>query len=138
MTAADASHVILLSGRARFDLPRSRTDIGETYRLEAYRGTFFGPAITEFTLDAGEERQVKLELQPIAPGHQEEWLSGDDHIHLMRAREDNDIFLNLAGGRGPFGREFPGVAATAACCSSVCIWARWRGSVDRVFDSLGP
>ncbi len=94
VTAADASHVILLSGRARFDLPRSRTDIGETYRLEAYRGTFFGPAITEFTLDAGEERQVKLELQPIAPGHQEEWLSGDDHIHLMRAREDNDIFLN--------------------------------------------
>ena len=93
VTASELSHLILLSGRVRFDLPRSRTDIGETYRLEAYRGMFFGPAISEFTLEAGEEKQVKLELEPIAPGHQEEWLSGDDHIHLMRAREDNDIFL---------------------------------------------
>ena len=93
VTAGELSHLILLTGLGRFDLPRSRTDIGEIYRLEAYRGPFFRPAIHEFTLEAGEERQIKLELEPIAPGHQEEWLSGDDHIHLMRAREDNDIFL---------------------------------------------
>ena len=93
VTAGDESHFILLSGRGRFDLPRSRTDIGERYRIEAYRGIFFAPAMTEFTVEAGEEKQVTLQLQPIAPGHQEEWLSGDDHIHLMRAEEDNDIFL---------------------------------------------
>ena len=94
VTAGELSHLILLTGRGRFDLPRSRTDIGEIYRLEAYRGPFFRPAIHEFTLEAGEERRIKLALEPIAPGHQEEWLSGDDHIHLMRAREDNDIFLS--------------------------------------------
>ncbi len=63
VTATDRSHLILLTGRGRFDLPRSRTDIGETYRLEAYRGMFFRPAINEFTLEAGEEKQVKLELE---------------------------------------------------------------------------
>ncbi len=93
VTANNMSHFILLSGRGRFDLPRSRTDIGEKYRLEAYRGTFFEPAVAEFTLEAGEQKQIEVELRPIAPGHQEEWLSGDDHIHLMRAREDDDIFL---------------------------------------------
>lgn len=94
VTAKDMSHFILLKGRGRFNLPRSRTDIGEKYRIEAYRGTFFRPATAEFTLEEGEQQQVKLELHPIAPGHQEEWLSGDDHIHLMRAEEDNEIFLS--------------------------------------------
>ena len=93
VTARDVSHFILLEGRASFDAPRSRTDLDETYRLEAYHGMFFKPAIVEFTLGADERRTIALELEPIAPGRQEKWLAADDHIHLMRAKEDNEVFL---------------------------------------------
>ena len=34
VTASDMSHLILLTGRGRFDLPRSRTDIGEPIDLK--------------------------------------------------------------------------------------------------------
>ena len=93
ITARDDSHYILLEGRASFDLPRSRTDQKETYRLEAYHGMFFKPASAEFTLEAGGRRTVTLDLEPIAPGRQENWLAADDHIHLMRAAEDDEVFL---------------------------------------------
>jgi len=93
VTAKDASHFILLEGKASFDLPRSRTDLGEKYRLEAYHGTFYKPAVAEFALAAGEDRRVTLSLEPIAPGRQEKWLAADDHIHLTRAKEDDEIFL---------------------------------------------
>ena len=93
VTARDGSHFILLEGRASFDLPRSRTDQNEKYRLEAYHGLFFKPAVAEFTLEAGGQRTVTLDLEPIAPGRQEQWLAADDHIHLMRAKEDDAIFL---------------------------------------------
>ena len=93
VTARDASHFILLEGRGSFDLPRSRTDQNEKYRLEAYHGLFFKPAIAEFTLEAEGRRTVTLDLEPIAPGRQENWLAADDHIHLMRAKKDDVIFL---------------------------------------------
>ena len=93
VTARDASHFILLEGRAAFNLPRSRTDQNEKYRLEAYRGMFFEPAEIEFTLQAEEEKTISIDLKPIAPGQQDEWLAADDHIHLMRAQEDDELFL---------------------------------------------
>ncbi len=93
VTARDASHFILLDGQAAFDLPRSRTDIDEKYRVEVYHGMFFKPAVEEFTLGADETRRITVRIEPVAPGRQENWLSADDHIHLMRAREDDDIFL---------------------------------------------
>jgi hypothetical protein len=93
VTARDTSHFILLDGKAAFDLPRSRTDIDEKYRIEVHHGMFFKPAVQEFTLDADETRQITVRLEPIAPGRQEKWISADDHIHLMRAREDDDVFL---------------------------------------------
>jgi hypothetical protein len=87
VTASDQSHFFLLDGRASFDLPAGK------YRLDAYRGLFFKPASAEFELKAGESRRVELKLQPVAPDKQNQWLSGDDHIHLVRDRPDNDIFL---------------------------------------------
>jgi hypothetical protein len=84
VTCSEQSHFILLRGRGRFVLPPGR------YRLEAYRGFGHRPAEEEFTLGAGDRRKVELRLQPI-PG--EGWLSGDDHIHLTRAPEDDEIFL---------------------------------------------
>ncbi len=87
VTASDQSHFFLLDGQASFDLPAGK------YRLDAYRGLFFKPASVEFELKAGESRRVELKLQPVAPDKQGQWLSGDDHIHLVRDRQDNDIFL---------------------------------------------
>ncbi|MDA1315951.1 MAG: CehA/McbA family metallohydrolase [Acidobacteria bacterium] len=93
VTARDDSHFILLEGRASFHLPRTRTDEGEKYRLEVYHGMFFAPAEVEFTLEADEAKTITIDLKPIAPGRQERWLAADDHIHLMRAKEDDEVFL---------------------------------------------
>jgi hypothetical protein len=87
VTCNDQSHFLLLKGRGSFDLPAGR------YRVEAYRGLFFVPAVAEFELKPGESRRVPLPLRNWAGMAREEWLSGDDHIHLTRSREDDDIFL---------------------------------------------
>lgn len=79
------SHLLLLEGSAAFDLPAG------SYRVEAYRGTLYRPTTAQFTLTAGENRRVELKLEPV-PGR-EEWLAGDDHIHLTREPADNHIFL---------------------------------------------
>jgi hypothetical protein len=84
VTCNDQSHFILLKGRARFDIPAGK------YRLEAYRGSFFVPVIQEFELKAGGNHRVSLPMKRWASG---EWISGDDHIHLTRSPEDNEIFL---------------------------------------------
>jgi hypothetical protein len=88
VTARDQSHFILLEGRGEYDLPAAKD-----YRLEAYHGLFFEPAAAEFALTADQRQQIILKLRPIAPGRQEQWLAADDHIHLMRAREDDSLFL---------------------------------------------
>jgi len=88
VTGRGESHYFLLDGSGEFDLPAAGN-----YRLEAYHGTFFKPASAEFSLTADQTQSVVLEVEPIAPGRQERWISADDHIHLMRAKEDNDIFL---------------------------------------------
>jgi hypothetical protein len=86
VTGNEQSHFFLLRGRARFVLPPGK------YRVEAYRGFLHRPASQAFTLDPGGQRRVDLQLQPVpAKG----WLSGDDHIHLTRAPEDDDVFLGL-------------------------------------------
>ena len=86
VTCNDQSHFLLLRGRATFDLPAGH------YRVEAYRGLFYTPASEEFDLRAGETRQVLLRLKPWT-GAADQWLSGDDHIHLRRERRDDPIFL---------------------------------------------
>ena len=88
VTAKDESHFILLEGRATFDLPAA-----ENYRLEVYRGFFYKPVVEEFSLQAEKTRRIVVKLEPIAPGRQEDWLAADGHIHLMRAKEDDDVFL---------------------------------------------
>src|SRR5215831_3761355 len=88
VTCNDQSHFFLLKGRASFDLPAGR------YRVEAYRGLFYIPAEAEFELRAGETRGVALKLQSWAGTERNQWLSGDDHIHLTRSREDDRVFLN--------------------------------------------
>jgi hypothetical protein len=87
VTCKDESHFFLLKGHASFDLPAGH------YRVEAYRGLFFAPAVEPFDLRAGETRHVALHLRDWTGGARKEWLSGDDHIHLTRAPEDNRVYL---------------------------------------------
>lgn len=85
VTARDESHFILLDGQAIFDLPAGK------YRLEAYRGTFYAQALQEFELRASEKRNITVDLTPLKG--REQWISGDDHIHIVRRREDDPVFL---------------------------------------------
>jgi hypothetical protein len=87
VTCNDQSHFLLLNGRASFDLPAGK------YRLEAYRGLFYVPASETFELRAGETSRVTLRLKDWTGGARTQWLSGDDHIHLVRTRADNEVFL---------------------------------------------
>lgn len=87
VTCRDFSHFFLLEGRAAFHLPAGR------YRVEAYRGLFYEPASAEFELRAGERREIALPMVNWAGEESREWLAGDDHIHITRAAEDNDVLL---------------------------------------------
>ena len=88
VTARDRSHFILLRGTGSFELPAS-----DDYRIEAYHGTFFRPAVKSFALEFGNDRSLSLRLDPVAPEQQEQWLAADDHIHLVREPEDDPVFL---------------------------------------------
>lgn len=87
VTCNGDSHVILLRGHAQFTLPPGR------YRLEAYRGFSYQPASHEFEIRPGETRPVNLKLSSFGPRWRNQWLAGDDHIHLTRERIDDDVFL---------------------------------------------
>jgi hypothetical protein len=89
ITCNEQSHFVLLAGSGAFDLPPGN------YRVEAYRGTFYRPASQTFELKPRESKRVDLDLAPIDGPH-EEWLAGDDHIHLTRAAEDDAVFLAWA------------------------------------------
>lgn len=81
-------HDVLLDGAGTFDVPA-----GPDYRLEAYHGFFWEPGTARFALAPEETKTVVVKVKPIAPGRQEKWISGDEHIHLMRAKEDDAVFL---------------------------------------------
>jgi hypothetical protein len=87
VTCRDQSHFLLLEGIASFNIPAGK------YRVEAYRGFFYEPAVEEFDVKPGEERQVNLRMRNWAEKEAGEWLTGDDHIHLTRELQDNDVFL---------------------------------------------
>jgi hypothetical protein len=87
VTCNEQSHFILLKGRGSFDLPQGH------YRVEAYRGLFYTPNSQEFDLRAGETSRVSLKLENWTAGASKDWISGDDHIHLTRSRQDDDVFL---------------------------------------------
>jgi hypothetical protein len=87
VTCNDQSHFFLLKGRASFDLPAGK------YRLEAFRGLFYSPGSVEFELRAGESRSISVKMENWAGGARDEWLSGDDHIHLTRSMRDDRVFL---------------------------------------------
>jgi hypothetical protein len=76
-----------LKGRGEYDLPQGK------YRLEAYRGLFYVPVSIEFELKAGESRRITLPMKNWLGADSGEWLSGDDHIHLVRGEQDDPIFL---------------------------------------------
>ena len=84
----DVPHMILLDGRATFDVPA-----WNDYRLEAYHGLFYAPATASFALAPDERKTIKLKVNPMAPGKQEQWISADDHVHLTRALPDDETFL---------------------------------------------
>src|SRR5262249_24119471 len=81
------SHFILLDGAGTYELPAGN------YRIEAYHGTFSEPASEVFVLKAAERHPLTLTLRPLEAARGQGWISGDDHIHLTRAAEDNDVFL---------------------------------------------
>jgi hypothetical protein len=81
-------HHLLLEGTATFDVPA-----WDDYRLEAYHGFFWEPGVERFALRPEEKKTVVVKVRPIAAGRQEKWISGDEHIHLMRAKEDDAVFL---------------------------------------------
>jgi hypothetical protein len=87
VTCNDESHFFLLKGHAKFDLPAGK------YHLEAYRGTFFVPAISDFELKAGEALHLNVNLRSWAGESRNEWISADDHIHLTRAARDNKVYV---------------------------------------------
>ena len=87
VTCNDRSHFILLKGQASFDLPAGK------YKIEAYRGFFYVPHTEEFELRAGETRRIALPMKNWAGSARDEWISGDDHIHITRSRADNAVFL---------------------------------------------
>lgn len=86
VTCNDQSHFFLLHGEGSYDLPAGH------YRVEAYRGMFFTPASQEFDLKAGETRRVSMDMASWAGEARRDWLSGDDHIHLTRVRQDDGIY----------------------------------------------
>jgi len=88
VTCNDISHFFLLKGRAGFDLPAGK------YRIEAYRGLFYKPAVQEFVLKAGETTRVSLPMENWVGPESAELLTSDDHIHLVRAPEDDALFLS--------------------------------------------
>jgi hypothetical protein len=83
----EESHFLLLDGEASYTLPAG------SYRLEAYRGTFYEPARQSFELRAGQTTEVALRLRDWTGGRRQQWISGDDHIHLTRVREEDPIYL---------------------------------------------
>jgi hypothetical protein len=87
VTANEISHFFLLKGRATFELPQGR------YRVDAYRGHFYKPASQSFELRAGETQRVSIKLEDWTGGASKEWISGDDHIHLTRSRQDDEVYL---------------------------------------------
>jgi hypothetical protein len=84
----DEYHYLLLKGFARFHLPPGQ------YRIEVYRGLFYRPAQQEFQLQSGETRQLSIPLRPWEGVRPEEWISGDDHIHLTRTQREDPIYLD--------------------------------------------
>ena len=88
VTCNEQSHFFLLKGRGSYNLPQGH------YRVEAYRGLFYTPAIAEFDLRAGETRRQVLKLEDWTGGASKDWISGDDHIHITRSRADDDVFLS--------------------------------------------
>lgn len=88
VTCNDISHFFLLKGKASFDLPA-----GE-YRIEAYRGFAYKPYSETFTLSAGQTTNLKLKLEDWTNGESKRYLSSDDHIHLIRAPQEDPIFLD--------------------------------------------
>lgn len=88
VTVHNQWHDLLLEGRGTFDVPA-----WDDYRLEAYHGFFWHPGVAKFALEPETAKTVVVKIRPIAPGRQEKWISGDEHIHLARAREDDDVFL---------------------------------------------
>jgi hypothetical protein len=87
VTCNDESHFFLLKGHASFDLPAGH------YRIETYRGLFFVPAVSEFDLKAGETAHITLNLRSWAGAERDQWITGDDHIHLTRSVRDNNVYL---------------------------------------------
>ena len=57
------------------------------------RGLFYEPAVIEFEVGPNEDKTIVAKVRPIAPGSRRQWISADQHVHIMRAREDDDLLM---------------------------------------------
>ena len=81
-------HDLLLEGKGTFDVPAGTTTAWKPTTASS------GSRVSNTSrCNPDETKTVVVKIRPIAPGRQEKWISGDEHIHLMRAKEDDDVFL---------------------------------------------
>lgn len=59
-------------------------------RIEVWKGYEYRPVSEEVIIDAGSQREVEINLERTAPMEQENYYSGDTHIHLDRRTEEDD------------------------------------------------
>jgi hypothetical protein len=83
----DECHYLLLKGQATFHLPPGK------YRMEVYRGFFYIPVRQEFELKAEQTHKLALSLKAWEGVSPQEWISGDDHIHLTRTQREDPVYL---------------------------------------------
>ena len=88
MTCNEQSHFFLLKGRASFGLPA-----GPLPRRSLPRTCSIIPASQEFELARRRDPPCRAEARRLDRRRVKDWISGDDHIHLTRARQDDDVFL---------------------------------------------
>jgi hypothetical protein len=67
------------------------------WRLGVYRGLEYLPVFGEFEISPGEKRNQKVRLRRWVDMAKEGWYSGDDHVHLVRMRpEQNELLMTWA------------------------------------------
>ena len=74
---------------------RVRVPAGDI-RIEVWKGYEYKPVRQSVAVQAGDRRQVRIELQRVAPMHDLGYYSGDTHIHFNRRNaEDEQQALDL-------------------------------------------
>ncbi len=74
-------------------------DAGE-YRLSLSKGTEFLDQTHTITLQNGEQKELKFEMERWINMADSGWYSADDHIHIRRSRRENPLILKWVEAEG--------------------------------------